>query len=77
MALRPDRFPKVNDVMPAEALRQLLPVAEFGVRALKAKHAVAPFRRAEVALGMWTRQERGRLSRLNVRDREAQGENAS
>lgn len=62
--MRPDRFPKVNDVMLAEALRQLIPVAEFGVRSLKTTHAVRPFRRAEVVLEMWARQERGRLKKL-------------
>jgi hypothetical protein len=29
--MRPCRFPKVNDVMLAEALRQLLPVASYGM----------------------------------------------
>jgi hypothetical protein len=62
---RPDRFAKVNDVMLAEALRQLLPVAETGVRKLKTANAVAPFRRAEVVLQMWARQERGRLKKLD------------
>jgi hypothetical protein len=62
--MHPDRFPKVNDVILAEALRQLIPVAEFGVRALKTTHAVGPFRRAETVLEMWTRQERGRLKKL-------------
>jgi hypothetical protein len=63
--MRPDRFPKVNDVMLAETLRQLIPVAEFGVRSLKTTHAIRPFRRAEVVLEMWTRQERGRLKKLD------------
>ena len=62
--MRPDRFPKVNDVMLAEAMRQLIPVAEFGVRALKTVRSVRPFRRAETMLNMWSRQERGRLKKL-------------
>jgi hypothetical protein len=61
---RPGRFPKVNDVMLAEALRQLIPVAEFGVRTLKTNNAVMPFRRAEIVLDMWVRQERGRVKTL-------------
>ena len=63
--MRPDRFPKVNDVMLAEALRQLIPVAESGVRVLKTTRAVRCFRRAELALEMWTRQERGRAKKLD------------
>ena len=62
--MRPDRFPKVNDVMLAEALRQLIPVGEFGVRALKTDNAMGPYRRAQVVLEMWTRQERGRDKKL-------------
>lgn len=62
--MRPGRFPKVNDVMLAEALRQMIPVAEFGVRALKTANAVGPYRRAETLLDMWVRQERGRLKKL-------------
>lgn len=61
---RPDRFPKVNDVMLAEALRQLLPVAEIGVRSERTNGNVGPFRRAELMLRMWTRQERGRAKKL-------------
>jgi hypothetical protein len=30
--MRPDRFPKVNDVMLAEALRQIFPLAEQKAR---------------------------------------------
>ena len=62
--MRPDRFPVVNDVMLAEALRQLIPVAEFGVRALKTVNAVRPYRRAGDVLEMWARQERGRRKKL-------------
>lgn len=63
--MRPSRFPKVNDVMLAEALRQLLPVADSGVRAVKTERAYKPYRRAEIVLEMWTRQERGRLKKLD------------
>lgn len=62
--MRPGRFWKVNDVMLAEALRQLIPVAEFGVRALKTDKAVMPFRRAEMILDMWARQDRQRKKQL-------------
>jgi hypothetical protein len=62
--MRPDKFPKVNDVMLAEALRQLIPVAEFGVRSLKTDNAVMPFRRAEMILDMWARQDRQRKKQL-------------
>lgn len=61
----PDRFPKVNDVMLAEAMRQLLPIAEFGLRAVKTSDLVPPFRRAETILTMWTAQRRGRLKQLD------------
>jgi hypothetical protein len=62
--MRPGRFPKVNDVILAEALRQLIPVAESGVRASMTHNAVMAFRRAEMMLDMWTRQERGRIKKL-------------
>jgi hypothetical protein len=62
--MRPARFPKVNDVILAEALRQLIPVAESSVRASKTHNAVMAFRRAEMMLDMWTRQERGRIKKL-------------
>lgn len=62
--MRPDRFPIVNDVVLAEALRQLIPVAEFGVRALKTENAVGPYGRATMMLEMWARQERGRIKKL-------------
>lgn len=64
MTWRPDRFPKVNDVMLAEALRQLIPVAETAVRSERTNGNVGPFRRAEIILSMWTRQERGRAKKL-------------
>jgi hypothetical protein len=62
--MRPDRFPKVNDVMLAEALRQLIPVAQSGVLSLKTRNAAMPLFRAQNTLEMWTRQERGRLKKL-------------
>jgi hypothetical protein len=62
--MRPGRFPKVNDVILAEALRQLIPVAETGVRVSMSHNAVMAFRRAEMMLDMWTRQERGRIKKL-------------
>jgi hypothetical protein len=62
--MRPGRFPKVNDVILAEALRQLIPVAEAGVRVSMTYNAAMAFRRAEMMLDMWTRQERGRIKRL-------------
>lgn len=63
--MRPERFPKVNDVMLAEALRQLMPVAEAGVRTIPTTRTVRPFRRAEAVLDMWVRQERGRRKKLD------------
>lgn len=63
--MSPDRFAIVNDVMLAEALRQLLPVAEAGVRALKTHRAAGPFRRAEIVLDLWVRQEPGRRKKLD------------
>jgi hypothetical protein len=63
--MRPDRFPKVNDVMLAEALRRLLPVAEIAVRSEKTEEIIFPFRGAEIMLRMWIRQERGRLKKLD------------
>lgn len=62
--MRPGRFPKVNDVMLAEALLELIPVAEGGVRVLETDDAVMTFRRAETILKMWTRQEKGRIKKL-------------
>jgi hypothetical protein len=62
--MRPDRFPKVNDVVLAEALRQLLPVAQEGVRALRTMNAYMPLTRAHLMLEMWVRQERGRAKKL-------------
>jgi hypothetical protein len=62
--MRPGRFPKVNDVILAEALRQLIPVAESGVRASMTHNAAMAFRRAEMLLDMWARQERGRIKKL-------------
>jgi hypothetical protein len=62
--LRPSSFPRVTEADLAELLRQLLPVAEAGVRALKTDEAAMIFRAAEVHLDMWCRQERGRHEQL-------------
>lgn len=62
--MKPSTFPKVNDIMLAEALRQLIPVAEAGVRATKGQ-GVRPYRRAEEVLDMWVRQERGRKKKVD------------
>jgi hypothetical protein len=59
--MRPGRFPKVNDVILAEALRQLIPVAESGV---STHNSLMAFRRAQTVLDMWVRQERGRVEKL-------------
>ncbi len=63
--MRPDQFPRVNDVMLAEAMRQLLPVAELGLHAVQTSDLIGPFRRAETVLFMWTRQQRGRERKLD------------
>jgi hypothetical protein len=49
---------------PTHALRQLIPVAQEGVAALKTYEAAAPLLRAHIALEMWCRQKRGRAKLL-------------
>jgi hypothetical protein len=56
--MRPDRFPKVNDVMLAEALRQVLATPQGSGR-------VMPMIRAHTVLEMWLRQLRGRAQLLD------------
>jgi hypothetical protein len=63
--MRPDRFPEVNDVMLAEAIRQLLPLAERASREINERWADRAVQRAEMALTMWVRQERGRAKLLD------------
>lgn len=58
--MRPDRFPKVNDVMLAEALRQILPLAEGASREVFEKWADRAVQRADITLKMWVKQKRGR-----------------
>lgn len=62
--MRHDKFPKVNDVMLAEALRQIIPAAGDGVIAKKSGSYIQAFRRAELVLAMWVKQERGREKQL-------------
>jgi hypothetical protein len=62
--MRPSRFPVVNDEFLAEALRQLIPVAQEGVAAVRTHEAAAPLLRAHIALEMWCRQKRGRAKLL-------------
>jgi hypothetical protein len=62
--MRPSRFPKVNDVMLAEALRQLLPVASHGMASTSVTNHRRVVMRAENVLDYWTRQERGRIKQL-------------
>jgi hypothetical protein len=59
------RYPKINDAMLAEALRQLLPVAELGLRSVKTSDLLGPFRRAERVLGLWEEQKPGRAAKLD------------
>jgi hypothetical protein len=63
--MRPDRFPKVNDVMLAEALRQLLPLAEKAAKEINERWAVGALQRADITLAMWVRQGRGRAKQLD------------
>jgi hypothetical protein len=51
---------KINDVMPAEAMRQILPLAERAAREVSERWAVSANFRAKFVLEVWTRQERGR-----------------
>jgi hypothetical protein len=62
--MRPGRFAKVNDVMLAEALRQLLPIASYGMAATSVINHQLVVMRAEMVLDYWTRQERGRIKQL-------------
>jgi hypothetical protein len=62
--MRLPKFPLVNDDFLAEALRQLIPVAQEGVAAVKTYEAAAPLLRAHIALEMWCRQKRGRAKLL-------------
>jgi hypothetical protein len=62
--MRPDRFPKVNDVMLAEALRQVFQLAEHRAREINETWATNPIWRAHLILDMWARQERGRKQKL-------------
>jgi hypothetical protein len=59
------RNPRINEVMLAEAVRQLLPLAEFGLRAVKTSDLLLPFRRAEYVLNAWVHQGRGRTKMLD------------
>ena len=62
--MRPSRFPRVTDAVLAEALRQLIPIAQEGVAALNTSKAFGPLARAHLVLEMWCRQERGRKKLL-------------
>jgi hypothetical protein len=62
--MRPSRFPRVNDVMLAEAMRQILPLAATGMTVTAVFHHRSQVMRAEVVLDMRTRQERGRIKSL-------------
>jgi hypothetical protein len=63
--MRPDRFPKVNDVMLAEAMRQILPLAKEAAGLFNERWAVSSVQRADLMLNMWVRQGRGRKKRLD------------
>ena len=51
--------------MLAEALRQILPLAEQASREVFEKWADRAVQRASIALTMWTKQERERAKRLD------------
>jgi hypothetical protein len=53
--------------MLAEAIRQLLPVADHAAHEINESWAVGAVQRADMVLAMWTRQRRGRSSRLDGR----------
>ena len=63
--MRPDRFPIVNDVMLAEAVRQILPLAKEAAGLFNENWAVSSVQRADILLNMWVRQGRGRRKRLD------------
>jgi hypothetical protein len=62
--MRPDRFPIVNDVMLAEAIRQILPLAKEAAGLFNERWAVSSVQRADILLNMWVRQGRGRKKQL-------------
>jgi hypothetical protein len=60
--MRPDSFPKVNDVMLAEAIRQLLPLAERSAKEIKRRRMATIF--LPNLLKMGSRIAGRRLTRL-------------
>ena len=56
---------KVNEMMRAEALRQLMPIAETAARTIGRSWATGPVQRAVTVLNLWIEQGTARAEQLN------------
>ena len=57
--------PKVNETMLAEALRQLIPIAEIAARTIGRSWATGPVQRAVTVLNLWIEQGTARAEQLD------------
>jgi len=57
--------PKVNETMLAEALRQLIPIAETAARTIGRSWATGPVQRAVTVLNLWIEQGSARAQQLD------------
>jgi hypothetical protein len=57
--------PKINETMLAEALRQLVPLAETAARAVGRSWATRPVQRAVAVLNLWIEQDTTRIKQLD------------